>query len=81
MVTADCIQGSARCIMFSAMKRMERENLKTIFKVHDELVVEEKDRPGLVEMVKQIMEDVDPWAHERRFKVVANVESMLRYRK
>lgn len=81
MVTADCIQGSARCIMFSAMKRMERENIFTVFKVHDELVVEEPDRPDLVATVKQIMEDVDPWAHERRFKVVANVESMMRYRK
>lgn len=81
MITADCIQGSARCIMYGAMKRMERNNIPTIFKVHDELVVEEKYRPDLVVTVKQIMEDVEPWAHECRFKVVANVEDMIRYRK
>lgn len=81
MITADCTQGGARCIMFSAMRRLEKNNINTVFKVHDELVVEEVDRPGLVAEVKQIMEDIDPWAHERRFLVRAEVESMLRYRK
>ena len=81
MVTADCIQGSARDLMVSAMKRGEKAGLRTIFKVHDELVYEETDRPDLCEVVKQIMEDVDPWAIERRFRVKAEVEKMLRYRK
>jgi len=49
--------------------------------VHDELVFEEVDRPDLIKTVEQIMEDVEPWALERKFKVKANVESMLRYRK
>jgi len=39
------------------------------------------DRPDLVTTVKQIMEDIEPWARERKFRVAANVESMLRYRK
>jgi DNA polymerase len=81
MVTADCIQGSARDLMVSAMKRGEKAGLRTIFKVHDELVYEEKDRPDLCEIVKQIMEDVDPWVIERRFRVKAEVEKMQRYRK
>lgn len=81
MITADCIQSSARDLMVGAMKRAEAAGLNTIFKVHDELVFEEKDRPDLVTTVKQIMEDIEPWALERRFKVKAEVESMMRYRK
>lgn len=81
MITADCIQSSARDLMVGAMKRAEAAGLFTIFKVHDELVFEEKDRPDLVTTVKQIMEDIEPWALERRFKVKAEVESMVRYRK
>ena len=81
MITADCIQGSARDLMTEATKRAEAAGLYTIFKVHDELVFEEVDRPGLTEMVKQIMEDIEPWARERKFRVKAEVESMIRYRK
>ena len=81
MLTADCIQGSARDLMTSAMKRAEKAGLNTIFKVHDELVFEEYDRPDLALTVKQIMEDVDPWVIERKFRVKAEVETMQRYRK
>lgn len=81
MITADCIQGSARDLIMGAMKRAEAAGLYTIFKVHDELVFEEVDRPDLIRTVEQIMEDVEPWALERKFRVKANVESMLRYRK
>lgn len=81
MITADCIQGSARDLMTEAMKRAEAAGLNTIFKVHDELVFEEYDRPDLVDTVKQIMEDIEPWAIERKFRVKAEVEKMLRYRK
>lgn len=81
LVTADCIQGSARDLMVEAMKRAERADLNTIFKVHDELVFEEKDRPDLAATVKQIMEDIEPWAIERKFRVTANVETMTRYKK
>jgi DNA polymerase len=81
MITADCIQGSARCLMVGAMKRGEAAGLNTIFKVHDELVYEEKDRSDLVVTVKQIMEDIEPWALERKFRVKAEVEKMVRYRK
>lgn len=81
MITADCIQGSARCMLIEAMKRAEAAGLYTIFKVHDELVFEETDRSDLATVVKQIMEDVDPWVIERKFKVNAEVETMLRYRK
>jgi len=81
MVTADCIQGSARELVMGAMKRAESAGLYTIFKVHDELVFEEKDRPDLIATVKQIMEDIEPWALQYKFRVTANVETMLRYRK
>lgn len=81
MITADCIQGSARELVMGAMKRAESAGLNTIFKVHDELVFEEKDRPDLEETVKQIMEDIEPWALQYKFRVTANVETMLRYRK
>jgi len=81
MITADCIQGSARELMIGAMKRAEAAGLNTIFKVHDELVFEEKDRPDLAATVKQIMEDIEPWALERKFRVKAEVEVMERYRK
>lgn len=81
MVTADCIQGSARDLMTEAMKRAEAENLNTIFKVHDELVFEEIDRPDICTVVKQIMEDISPWARERKFRVKAEVGKMMRYSK
>ncbi len=81
MITADCIQGSARDLMVGAMKRAEAAGLTTVFKVHDELVFEEFDRPDIVQTVKQIMEDVEPWALERKFRVKAEVEKMERYRK
>lgn len=81
MITADCIQGSARCMLIGAMKRAEAAGLYIIFKVHDELVFEETDRPDLEIMVKQIMEDVEDWVIERKFRVNAEVEKMKRYRK
>jgi DNA polymerase len=81
MITADCIQGSARDLMVGAMKRAEAAGLTTVFKVHDELVFEEFDRPDIVRTVQQIMEDVEPWALERKFRVKAEVEKMERYRK
>jgi DNA polymerase len=81
MVTADCIQGLSRCMLIGALKRAEAAGLYTIFKVHDELVFELDDRPDITTIVKQIMEDVDPWVIERKFKVKAEVEKMLRYRK
>lgn len=81
MITADCIQGSARCMLVSAMKRAEKAGLFTIFKVHDELVFEETDRPDIVQVVKQVMEDVDDWVRERKFRVNAEVSKMLRYTK
>jgi hypothetical protein len=83
MITADCDSrlGEARDLIMGAMKRAEAAGLFTIFKVHDELVFEETDRPDITTVVKQIMEDVDPWVIERKFKVKAEVEKMLRYRK
>lgn len=81
MITADCIQGLSRDLIMTAMKKAEAENLNTIFKVHDELVFEEDDRSDIVEIVRQIMEDVDPWAIERKLRVKAEVEKMVRYRK
>ena len=81
LITADCIQGSARDLMVEAMKRAEAAGLNTVFKVHDELVFEEYDRPDLELTVKQIMEDIEPWAIERKFRVKAEVATMERYRK
>jgi DNA polymerase len=81
LVTADCIQGSARDLMTEAMLRAENAGLTTIFKVHDELVFEEVDRPDICDVVKQVMEDISPWARERKFRVKAEVEKMNRYRK
>jgi DNA polymerase len=81
MITADCIQGLSRDLIMSAMKKAEAAGFFTIFKVHDELVFEMPDRPGLVEAVKQIMEDMDQWAIERKLLIKAEVDKMLRYRK
>lgn len=81
MITADCIQGLSRDLIMTAMKKAEAENLKTIFKVHDELVFEEDDRSDMVTVVKQIMEDMEPWALERQLRVKAEVDKMVRYRK
>jgi DNA polymerase len=81
MITADCIQGGARDMLMSAMKRGEALGLFTVFKVHDELVYEMTDTADAATIVKQLMEDVDPWVIERKFKVKAEVEKMLRYRK
>ena len=81
MITADCIQGLSRDLIMSAMKKAEAAGLNTIFKVHDELVFEEFDRPDLVTTVRQIMEDIERWAIERRLRIKAEVDSMLRYRK
>jgi DNA polymerase I-like protein with 3'-5' exonuclease and polymerase domains len=74
-------KGFRAILIMGAMKRAEAAGLNTIFKVHDELVFEEFDRPDLVTTVKQIMEDIEPWAIERKLKIKAEVESMLRYRK
>jgi DNA polymerase len=81
MITADAIQGSARDLLFGAMKRADKAGLNVVFKVHDELVLEEPDRPGIAEMLKQVMEDVEPWAHECRLRVKAETATMLRYTK
>ena len=81
LVTADCIQGSARCMIMEAAQRAEYAGLPVTFKVHDELVFEVDDSADITTVVKQIMEDVSPWVIERKFKVKAEVEKMLRYRK
>lgn len=81
MITADAIQGEARDLVMGAMKRAEAAGLNTIFKVHDELVFEEFDRPDLETTVRQIMEDVEPWALELQLKIKAEVGTMLRYTK
>jgi hypothetical protein len=81
MITADCIQGLSRDLIMGAMKRAEAAGLYTIFKVHDELVFEEFDRPDLETVVTQIMNDIEPWAVERRLRVKTEVSKMLRYTK
>lgn len=81
MITADCIQGLSRDLVMGAMKRAEAAGLNTIFKVHDELVFEEFDRPDLVAVVKQIMNDIEPWAIERKLRVKTEADKMLRYTK
>lgn len=81
MVTADAIQGSARCLMIGGMKRLEKNGYNVVFKVHDELVCEEYDRPDLKEAVTQIMEDVEDWAIALRFRVKAVVDKFYRYQK
>lgn len=81
MITSDCIQGSARCMLKEAEKQAEAAGLNTIFRVHDELVFEEDDSNDIVQRVKQVMEDVSPWVIERKFKVKAEVDKMHRYRK
>ena len=52
-----------------------------IFTAHDEIVAETEDRPGLAVMLKQIMEAIPPWAHERKFLITAECDTMMRYRK
>lgn len=81
MLTADCIQGLSRDLIMGAMKRAEAAGLNTIFKVHDELVFEEVDRPDLIATVTQIMNDIEPWAIERKLRVKTEVGKMLRYTK
>lgn len=81
MITADCIQGLSRDLVMGAMKRAEAAGLNTIFKVHDELVFEEVDRPDLETMVAQIMSDIEPWAIERKLRIKTEVQKMLRYTK
>lgn len=80
-VTADAIQGLSRDLMTDAMKRAEHENYFTIFKVHDELVFEETDRPDLVQAVKQIMEFEPDWAIACRLRIKATVDKFYRYQK
>lgn len=81
MLTADCIQGTARDLIVHALKTCEREGLHTIFTAHDEIVLEEPDKPGLAVMLKQIMEDIPDWANERKFLISAETETMRRYKK
>lgn len=75
------VQGSARDLMVNAIFLCEKEGLPVVFTAHDEVVVETQDRPGLAEMLKQIMEDIPAWARERRFNVKAETDTMVRYRK
>ena len=81
LLTADCIQGLSRDLIVHAIKTCEKEGLSTIFSAHDEIVLEEPDRPGLALTLKQIMEDIPAWARERKFLVTAETDSMYRYRK
>lgn len=81
MITADATQGGARDLLKGFEKRAHSAGLFTIFRVHDELVFEETDRNDLCEVVKQIAEDIEPWALERKFRVKAEVSKMLRYAK
>lgn len=82
MVTADCIQGTSRDLITGAIKQCARENLPVVLTVHDEVVLETPDNGrDYATILKQIMEDVDPWVIERRFRVSAATESMMRYRK
>lgn len=80
-ITADAIQGLSRDLMVGAMKRGEKAGLNTIFKVHDELVYEETDRPDIVQVVKQIMEDTEDWGLAHKLKVKATVDKFHRYQK
>lgn len=80
-LTADCIQGTARDLLIHAMKSCESEGLNTVFTVHDEIVLEEPERDGLDVMLKQIMEDIPPWARERKYLISAETDVMRRYRK
>lgn len=75
------VQGSAGDLIRHALLTCERENLPVVFTAHDEIVAETKDRPGLAEMLKQIMEDIPDWARERRFNVKSETDVMKRYRK
>lgn len=75
------VQGTARDIMVHASHKAEANGLPVVFKVHDEIVCEPKRRPGLAQDLKQIMEDLPTWAHERRFLLSAEVEEMERYKK
>ena len=81
MITADCIQGSSRDLIIHAAKQCEANGFPIIFSVHDELVSELDDRPGLAAEFKQIMEDIPAWARERKFRVAAECDTMQRYRK
>ena len=80
-LTADCIQGSARDLLIHAAKTCDREGLSIIFSVHDELVLEEPDKPGLALQLKQIMEDIPDWARERNLLISSETDTMYRYRK
>lgn len=82
-ITADCIQGLSRDLMTDAMKRAEAAGLFTIFKVHDELVIEEDDgdREKLEKLLKQVMEASEPWVYERKLLVKAETAAMTRYKK
>lgn len=82
LVTADCIQGLSRDLIVHAIKLSERENFPTIFSAHDEIVWEvPDDGKDYATIQKQLMEDIPPWARERKFLVTAETDSMYRYRK
>ena len=80
-VTADCVQGTSRDLIAHALITCEREGLPVVFTAHDEIVAETKDRPGLALLLKDIMEDIPAWAHERKFLITAECDTMRRYRK
>ena len=75
------VQGSARDLVAHAIRTCEKERLPVVFTAHDEIVLETTERPGLAEVLKQIMEDIPYWARERRFNIKAEVDTMKRYRK
>jgi len=80
-VTADCVQGTSRDLIAHAIKTCETERLPVIFTAHDEIVAETEEREGLAQMLKEIMEDIPAWAHERRFLISAETTTMMRYGK
>ena len=73
--------GSGGDVIAAGVTEADANGYPPVLHVHDEIVAETKERDGLSLMLKQIMEDIPAWAHERKFLITAECDTMRRYRK
>jgi DNA polymerase len=81
LLTENVVQALARDLLVSAMFKCRAENIPIVLTVHDEILAEVDKRRQAEQMLKQIMEDRDPWAIELKVPVLSECWSGGRYHK
>lgn len=81
LLTENVVQGTARDLLRQSMVTCRKENLPMVLTVHDELVLEQRERDANPKLLQEIMEDIPAWAKALRVPVAAETWAGQRYRK